>query len=255
MTRAALAPIALSAAVVALLALQVATSNRLAKLQDQVAKLEERPLPAGSTPGEAAVAAGGGSQEGPAGAATGAGSGSPVTGADFPAGSATGSAGSGTDSAAGLKSPRRAAGEAMSEQDVEALIEKKLAARDKKNPLASLMNWEDPMTVMERELKLSPIQKTRIAGHLKERDDATMDMWQSEEARKDWRATQEKSEDLRKKCDESVKRELDLAQQDKYEELKKSGKLVDFGGSGTSVVFREVGTDDEPEGTEPPDGK
>ena len=255
MKRATLVPIVLSATVVALLALQIATSNRLAKLQDQVAKLEERPAAGGSAAGEAARASGG-TESGVAPGASHSGKGSPGeghSGAGSPAGSAnTGSADA--DAASPLKSPRKAAGEAMSEQDVEALIEKKLAARDKKNPLASFMNFEDPMTVMDRELKLSPIQKTRIAGHMKERDDATMDLWQTEEGRKDWRATQEKSEELRKKCEESVKRELDLAQQDKYEELKKSGKLLDFGGGGASVVINGFGTSDD-DGAEPPPGK
>jgi hypothetical protein len=82
---------------------------------------------------------------------------------------------------------------------------------------------------------------------MKERDDATMALWQGEEARKDWRAVQEKGDELRKNCDESIKRELDLAQQDKYDELKKSGKLMDFGGGGRSVViggFDTGGTDD-----------
>ena len=246
MKRAALVPIILSASVVALLALQVATSNRLAKLQDQIAKLEDRPVaggaPAVSTAPDPAGAGLGGT--------TGVVSGAPAPGTDAPAGAAN-PGGADVDTASPLKSPRRA-GEALSEADVEALIEKKLAARDKKNPLASFMSFEDPMTVMERELKLSPIQKTRIAGHMKERDDANMDLWQSEEGRKDWRANQEKSEELRKKYHESVKRELDLAQQDKYEELKKSGKLHDFGGS--SVVIGGFSTSDE-DGAEAPAGK
>ena len=246
MRRAALVPIILSASVVALLALQVATSNRLAKLQDQLAKLEDRPAAGGSGAVETAGVSAGTEHGGTSGVASGA----PVQGTGEPAGAAN-PGGADVDAASPLKSPRRS-GEAMSEADVEALIEKKLEARDKKNPLASFMSFEDPMTVMERELKLSPIQKTRIAGHMKERDEANMDLWQSEEGRKDWRANQEKAEELRKKYDESVKRELDLAQQDKYEELKKSGKLHDFGGS--SVVIGGFSTDDE-EGTEAPAGK
>ena len=257
MKRAALVPIVLSATVVALLALQVATSSRLAKLQDQVSKLEERPAAGGTAGGESATPVAGAETAGTKAVS----SGDSVTGPGPDAGPVAGTASSGgTDgNATAARKPGRKSGEPMTEKDIEALIEKKLAARDKKNPLNALMNFEDPMKVMERELKLTALQKTRILEHMKERDDATMELWQSEEARKDWRGIQEKSDELRKKCDESIKREMDLTQQDKYEELKKSGKLMDFGGGGRSVVIGGFGTSSEdgtdPGGAEVPAGK
>jgi hypothetical protein len=139
----AIVPIILSASVVALLALQVATSSRLAKMQDQLAKLEERPAAGASAPPETAAVPAGADHAGTTGTASVAG---PASGSDSPAGTAT-PAGTAGEGASTRKSSRHS-GEAMSEKDVEALIEKKLAARDKKNPLASLLNLEDPMTVM-----------------------------------------------------------------------------------------------------------
>jgi hypothetical protein len=256
MSRSSIVTVVLSAALVALLALQVATSMRLAKLQDQVSKLEERPA------GSGGAGAAGDPARNSAGTNEAAGTGASGNAKPADAGSSSGTGTAGGDNAAGSaagahKPAARAADGALSEKDIEALIEKKLAAHDKKNPLAQIMNFEDPMVVMERELKLSSIQKTRIGQHMKERDDATMELYQGEEARKDWKGTEAKVEEIRKKCDESVKRELDLAQQDKYEELKKSGKLMDFGsGGGMSIMIGGPAKSGD-EGTDPapPDGK
>ncbi|KAF0245600.1 MAG: hypothetical protein FD180_1468 [Planctomycetota bacterium] len=237
MQRSFLAPLILGAAVIALLAMQVATSMRLAKLQDQIGKLEAAP----PTVASVAKADGTGATD-PAAAGAKGGS---TNGATDPAGAA-GAAGA-ADTGSAKKPASRKADGSLSEKEIEKLIDKKLAERDKKNPFAQIMNFEDPLVVMERELKLSPIQKTRIAQHFKERDDATMELWQTEEGRKDWRGTEAKAAELRKTCEESVKRELDLAQQDKYEELKKAGKISDFGGAGMSIVIdRKDGNEEAP---------
>ncbi len=247
MQKSLLAPLILGAAVLALLALQVSTSMRITKLQEQIAKLEERPGGGGATVASAdgGRSSAGGSDPAREGSAHADGGG---RGSDAPAVPA---AGPGDPGPGGSRKPvLRTADGPITEKDIEALIEKKLAEHDKKNPLAQIMNFEDPLVVMERELKLSPIQKTRIQQHFKERDDAMMELWQTEEARKDWRGTEEKAGELRKKCEESVKRELDLAQQEKYEELKKAGKISDFGGGGMSIMIG--GSKDS---TDPADGK
>ncbi len=245
MQRSILAPLILGAAVLALLALQVSTSMRITKLQEQIVKLEERP---GGGGGSTVAAATDGTRSGAkAGEAARDGSGrvdGGGHGSDAPANVAGGSSDPGPS---GAKKPvLRAADGPITEKDIEAMIEKKLAEHDKKNPFAQIMNFEDPVAVMERELKLSPIQKTRIQQHIKEREDAIMELWQTEEARKDWRATEEKAGELRKKCEESVKREMDLAQQEKYEELKKAGKISDFGG-GMSIMIGNSKEVDAPE--------
>lgn len=246
MPRSTLATVILGAAVLALLALQVATSQRISKLQEQLARLEERP-------GPGPAAAGGGSEAGrPGTAGTDLAAGQPAagggTGGDAPGRATAGSgAADAPETAPGRKPVARASDGPLTEQDIVALIDRKLAEHDKKNPLAAIMNFEDPLTVMDRELKLSPIQKTRIQQHFKERDDAIMDLWQSEEGRKDWRGTEAKAGELRKKCEESVKRELDLAQQEKYEELKKAGKISDFG-AGVSIMIDRNETGDDASG-------
>lgn len=219
MTRSRLAVIA---ALASLFVLQIATSVRLAGLQNQLAKWEERA-------GGGAVAAAATARDPGVAPATRPGmeptsSFTPESGADR-----------GSCAPAGLPA---AADLPMLRKDVEALIAKKIAEYDEGWEDAA---WEDPMTVMERELRLSPIQKTRIAGHMKERDEAAMDLWGAEGARRDWRGTEAKVGELRKQCDEAIRRELDLAQQDRYEELKKSGQLVDIGGGGGTIVIGDFG--------------
>lgn len=242
MPRSSIATAILGAAVLALLALQVATSQRISKLQEQLARLEEKPGPGAAAPGGAGDAARAGTGGTPAATEQPAAG----TGGDAPGRVAAGPGPTDApDAAPGRKPVARAAEGPLTERDIEAMIEKKLAEHDKKNPLAQIMNFEDPLAVMDRELKLSPIQKTRIQQHFKERDDAIMDLWQSDEARKDWRGTEGKAAELRKKCEESVKRELDLAQQEKYEELKKAGKISDFG-AGVSIMIDR--SDDAAEG-------
>lgn len=247
MQRSILAPLILGAAILALLALQVSTSMRITKLQEQILKLEERPSGGGNTAASAADGVRSGGNAGEPARDGGSRVDGGGHGSDAPAFVAGGSSEPGPS---GTKRPvLRAADGPITEKDIEAMIEKKLAEHDKKNPFAQIMNFEDPMVVMERELKLSPIQKTRIQQHMKEREDAIMELWQSEEARKDWRATEEKAGELRKKCEESVKRELDLAQQEKYEELKKAGKISDFGGGMSIMIGNSKETD------APADGK
>ncbi|MEK7468544.1 MAG: hypothetical protein AAB074_14125 [Planctomycetota bacterium] len=244
MQRTTLVPPILAAAVLSLLGMQIATSMRLAKLQDQITKLDPAPAAGSADPvrpgssGSTDSAVDASDLDGHGGGALPAGSLSKVGVAD------------GGHAPAGGKKPVLSKTDGpLSETDIEALIDKKIAERDKKHPFAQIMNFEDPLVVMERELKLSPIQKTRIQQHFKERDDATMDLWQTEEGRKDWRGTEEKAAEFRKKCEESVKRELDLAQQDKYDELKKAGKISDFGGAGMSIVIDSKG-EAAPNGTD-----
>ena len=227
-------------ALLALFGMQVAISVRLNRIQEQTGKSDERPA-------AGAVADRGGA----GGEITNAGD-TAKTPTENRAGGGTPAADAGSAPAddgnrmtAKGPAPRRAEG-VMSESDIEALVERKLKEHDKNNPF-KFLDMEDPVVVMERELKLSPIQKTRIMQHRKERDDAVMALWETEEGRKNFRETQEKVEELGKKCDESVKRELTLEQQDKYEELKKSGKLMDFaGGGGMSIVINRDEPVDEP---------
>lgn len=219
------------AGLLALLIAQVVLAMRLAKLQDAVSKIsEDRPsvaaLPdrAGGGGGGSPSGAGSGTEREPAAGAPSNGSGAPA-----PEGSPAGSGPIG-------RAPAANSG-GLSAEDVEKLVEKKLKEHDKKNPFAEILNFEDPLVVMERELKLSPIQKTRIQGHLKERDEAAQEIWASGDPRKEWKEMEAKQQELRKKCEENVKRELDLAQQEKYDELKKAGKINDFGGAGVSIMI------------------
>jgi hypothetical protein len=233
--------VALWALVVALLATQVVIAMRLVKVQDQLSRIEERPAAAAPS-GNAAGAPAGGLT-----ASTGSASaGDPAPGSSHATDAAdvraAGPADPPPDGAAPVKPKRNDPVDpdaAVCAKDVEKMIEKALAERDKKNPLAQIFEFEDPMVVMERELKLSPIQKSRIQQHWKERDDAMMDVWGTEEARKDWREASRKVEELQKTCDENVRRELDLAQQEKYDDLKKKGKLHDWGGGGVSVMINK----------------
>jgi hypothetical protein len=83
----------------------------------------------------------------------------------------------------------------------------------------------DPMGVLEKELALSPVQKLRIQEHWKSRDEAFGKVPQ-ESLLKDPLEHIRKMTEIEEGCETAVKRELDFAQQEKYDALKKEGKLL-----------------------------
>lgn len=123
---------------------------------------------------------------------------------------------------------------------VEDIVRRLLKERDQKSPFADLINMEmeDPIVVMERELKLSPSQKLRIEDHMKARDAANDELMKGEWWKSDSKAYSEQWQAVHNNYEAAVKGELDYNQQQKYDELRKSGKLMDWGGSGsTKSVF------------------
>jgi hypothetical protein len=228
------------AAIVALIAVQVVFCVRLAGMQEQIAKLsEERPAapPAPHDGGRKDVAS-----------APGAGA------SGQPSESGAASAGTGaTDSAVASDPPGDAGGVAarapgrnpggdggsMSKADVEALIDKKLKEKDDKSPF-KLFAMDDPLEVMEKELRLSPLQKDRIKQHYDDAQREISEMWMKGMSDKEhWADTVKKTEEVEKRKEENIKRELDLAQQEKYDELKKAGKLNGVAG-GTGMVVETI---------------
>jgi hypothetical protein len=80
----------------------------------------------------------------------------------------------------------------------------------------------DPLVVMERELNLSPSQKVRIGELFKQKQE---EMIKAHDDSKMGEAFK-KMREIDQRYEELVKAELDVAQQQKYEELKKNGKLM-----------------------------
>lgn len=119
--------------------------------------------------------------------------------------------------------------------EVEEIVNRILKERDKKHPFGDLFSIEmaDPMQVMEQELNLSPAQKLRIEEHRKNREAAFEELMSGAAPLADPKSFGEKSEAIENHYVASVKGELDYEQAKKYDELRNSGKLMDYGGSGS----------------------
>jgi hypothetical protein len=99
------------------------------------------------------------------------------------------------------------------------------------------MTADQLLAMLEKELGLSESQKTRISEIWKQRDAEMRKMVDGGEF-----PPPKKLMEVQDRYHEAVKRELDIAQQQKYDDLKKQGKLM---GGGMVVAF-EVGDDDPP---------
>lgn len=118
--------------------------------------------------------------------------------------------------------------------DVRAAIAKEVEEQLKKSGAGSVHMsidpFQDPMTVMEKELALSPSQKIRIQELLKRKQDENMAVMDSDLKMKE---KMDKHQEIDRRYEELIKRELDTEQQKKYEELVKSGQLM----TGTVIKF------------------
>lgn len=99
------------------------------------------------------------------------------------------------------------------------------------------MTADQLLSMLEKELGLSESQKTRISEIWKQRDAEMRKMVEGGEF-----PPPKKLMEVQDRYHEAVKRELDIAQQQKYDDLKKQGKLM---GGGMVVAF-EVGEDGDP---------
>jgi hypothetical protein len=95
-------------------------------------------------------------------------------------------------------------------------------------PAMNFRKMEDPITVMERELGLSPNQKMAIADLWKKREEEMMKSMNDSKMNE----MAEKMKEIEGRYDAAIKQQLDLGQQAKYDGLKKDGKL-----HGGGVVF------------------
>jgi hypothetical protein len=107
-------------------------------------------------------------------------------------------------------------------------VERQLRAR----PAAlGFQTPEDPLEVMEKELGLSPAQKLRIAELFKAREEEQRKLLA--DGFKGGPAEHMKAvQELEARHETAIQQQLDFAQQQKYEQLKKDGRLV------PGVVFR-----------------
>ena len=109
---------------------------------------------------------------------------------------------------------------------------------EKRGPsIGAVHRFEEPMVVMERELGLSPAQKVRIEELFKRREEEQRKFF--EEGFKGGPGAHAKAvQELEERYDTAIRQHLDFSQQQKYEELKKDGRLM------SGVVFRvQLGSD------------
>lgn len=104
-------------------------------------------------------------------------------------------------------------------------VERQLQAR---GPSIAFSGPQDPLTVLEKELGLSPAQKIRIGELFQQRDEEQRKLFEKGGPPQHLKALPE----LEARYEAEILRELDYAQQQKYEQLKKDGKLQQ------GVVFR-----------------
>ncbi len=218
MTRTAL----LGALVLGLLATQIVLFRRVSLMQKQVAELERRrvpsrPAPPAPRPPEEPVAA---VALDPAPPARSSLTREPAVSAEREA------------------AVPAAPGAPLAAGDVESIVNRVLEEREKNSPFGRVvaMNLEDPMEVMKRELGLSPAQAMSVEGYRKGRRLALEELQKSGLMTNDARAWKDQTRAIQNNYEAMVRSELSAEQQKKYDELKKSGKLVDLGsGAGVSI--------------------
>jgi hypothetical protein len=96
-------------------------------------------------------------------------------------------------------------------------------------PHMAFKQMEDPLSVMEKELVLTPNQKMEIGELWKKREDEMMKAMDGAKMGE----LPEKMKEIEGRYDAAIKQHLDLTQQAKYDGLKKDGKLM-----GGGVVFQ-----------------
>lgn len=109
-------------------------------------------------------------------------------------------------------------------QRAELAKEVERALRERGGPTIGWGALEDPMAVMEKELGLSPAQKLRVQALWKRRD-AELMKGVDEGFQGNPGEHFKKLKEVEERYDEEIKRELDFAQREKYDALKKEGKL------------------------------
>lgn len=118
----------------------------------------------------------------------------------------------------------------VSAKQVEEIVARVLKEREEKNPLVKIFgNLEDPMTVMERELNLNEYQKGKIRDLRQARKAAEEELMNSGLEDQDFKTFDQKHRAIRDAYVTSLRNELDYNQKQKYDELVKSGKLLDVG--------------------------
>jgi hypothetical protein len=105
-------------------------------------------------------------------------------------------------------------------------VERQLKDRGPGGFIGGAIRMEDPITVMEKELGLTPQQKLRIADLWKRRDDELMKMVETAPGVEGFREHAKKLQETETRYDTEIKRELDFAQAQKYDDLRKQGKLM-----------------------------
>ncbi len=96
-------------------------------------------------------------------------------------------------------------------------------------PHIAFHTMDDPITVMEKELTLTPNQKMAIGDLWKKREQELMKAFEEHKMSE----LGEKAKEIEERYDAAIKQQLDITQQGKYDQLKKDGKL-----NGGGVVFQ-----------------
>lgn len=122
---------------------------------------------------------------------------------------------------------------------VEDAVRRILEEREKGSPFkVGVQVLEDPVVVLERELKLSAAQKDQLQRFRKERLTAQSDLGRSELRKSHPDVWQEQARGVEEVYQARVRNLLDSAQQEKYDALRSSGRLWDPApGSGGGVVY------------------
>lgn len=97
---------------------------------------------------------------------------------------------------------------------------------------------QDPIALMEKELGLSPAQKLRIQDYWKRRDDAILKL--AGDGFKNPGEHLRKATEIEEEYETAVKRELDFSQQEKYDALKREGKLINARGAVIRLNVQKV---------------
>ncbi|MHC4607841.1 MAG: hypothetical protein ACYTAF_13085 [Planctomycetota bacterium] len=113
-------------------------------------------------------------------------------------------------------------------QQLEDMVRRLIKEEDEKNGMSiRIPNMEDPLEVMKREMNLTPAQALRIKeirdGYLQ----AVDELMGSDRMMSDQQGWSDDFQALTKDYHEQVKSELDYNQKQKYDELRRSGKLMD----------------------------
>ena len=105
-------------------------------------------------------------------------------------------------------------------------VERQLKERGGGGFLAGAVRMEDPITRMEKELGLTPAQKVRVADLWKRRDEELLKTAETAPGVEGFREHAKKLQEIEARYDAEIKRELDFTQAQKYDDLRRQGKLM-----------------------------